>query len=486
MYPPLLSLFLSRPNRQGFILPLTLVIGLVMLSLGTVMMARGRDENVKVKTAQNTTVGRGITEAGIAQYQQFLQNYQSFAYYPSSKWNDASVAELGVCDTANITSVTAKRSTGWQAVDSNDLKKGQYRLVSYEYKYFPNPADRDTGTLVAGEGIAPGIGTLVIDGRGAQNLDPSASANTNAIATSRIEVTIPVEPQVLTNTIPGVWLTQGSTGDKNTVAGNVLINDCNVTLSSIRLASGYTAEYTTMRFPALPRMPLLQGTDRSSQMFTGTFNGTLTLPRTTDRAVDITRTVNGQPVTIANVYEYVFDSIDLQGTNRITITPGAKVIFHLRGSIAKGNDILHDCTGTTGCKTTDFQIYGHGNLHIPYTELVSQYQAESTGTTYAPPTTYTSPGYSICLNGNNQLEGFILAPDYLAGVAGAGGPTNDQGGIKGSIWAKGWLTGAGCGSQTINTVVVQTGQWGDLGLQPQNVPPLIQAATDWKQKQVSP
>ncbi|MEG3437958.1 hypothetical protein V0288_12590 [Pannus brasiliensis CCIBt3594] len=463
MYLPPLSFFVSRSNRKGFALPLTLIIGLVMLTLGTVMIARGRDENVRARTTQNTTLGRGITEAGIAQYQRFFQDNRNYAYYPSSRWGDVSttLSQLQTCGTTNTNNATAKRSTNWQALDPNDPKKGQYRLVRYDYAY----TGTETGVT---EGKAPGVGTLVIEGRGAANLDPSSSANASSVSTSRIEVTIPVEPRTLTNNIPGVWLTQGDLGG-NAAAADVLVNDCNA-VSTVNITGtdpttneAYKVAFTTMQFPALPTVPNLAGTGRSTQIL-GTLTGqNYTFPRTggttPDIPVNITRTVNGQTVTLSNVYEYIVDDVSLQsGNNTITITPGAKVIFYLRGSIRKGSELLHDCTGSSTCKATDFQIYGYGNL----------------------------PGnssYEICLTGNDKIEAFILAPNYDVGVAGSGG---GAGGVKGSIWAKDWSNNAGCGSNTSNTVVTQTGRWEDLGLQPENLPPQVLQATDWKQKEVSP
>jgi hypothetical protein len=452
-----------------------------MLSMGAVMIARSRADNSKAVTQKNTAVGVGVTEAGIAQYQQLMQRNTNLAYYPTcvnnpanpngancdtQSWKNASsLPQIQACNTTNVNTITAKASTDWQAVDPTNIRKGQYRLVSYTYRYFPDPTNRDPGTLVAGVGIAPGQGTLVIDGRSADNLDPTNIGGQNAVSTSRIQVTIPVEPRQLTDNIPGIWLTQGDLGN-NAVQGDVLVNDCGVTLTNITVTGSdpvtnqaYTAQYTNMQFPDLPTIPDLGATGRTDQIL-GTLTGQdYTFPRTTDTAVPKTRTVNGQAIT-ENVYEYIVDSIDLQSGNKtLTITPGAKVIFYLRGSISKGSEMLHECpTGSTTCKATNFQIYGYGNL----------------------------PGqtsYQICLSGNDKIEAFILAPDYTAGVAGSGG---GAGGIKGSLWAKQWSNDSGCGSNTSNIVAVQQARWQDLGLQPKNIPPQIKPATNWNQKEVTP
>jgi hypothetical protein len=483
-----LSILIFRSGRRGFALPLTLIIGLAMMSMGAVMLARSRSDTSRAVAQKNTMVGMGVTEAGIAQYQQLMQKNENLAYYPTcindpetpngtacdaQSWkNVASLPEIQACETGDLNTIEAKASTGWQAVDPSDPKKGQYRLAGYTYKYFPDPTNRDPGTLVAGVGTAPGQGTLVIDGRAADNLDPSNSSARDAVSTSRVEVTIPVEPRQLTGSVPGVWLTEGGTGGNNRVQGDVLINDCGVNLTDVRVTGSdpttgeaYGARYTTMQFPDLPTMPTLTGTPRAHHIL-GVLSGEdYTFPRTGDIPIDVTRTVNGTTVT-EKVYEYIVDSIDLQSGNKTIIVDAdrllpagtrARVVFYLKGSINKGGEILHACPTTPGstCKPTDFQIYGYGTLNGP------------------------SASYEMCLIGNNQLEAFILAPNYSVGIAGTGV-------IEGSIWAKQWSNGSGCGAMSSQIVVEQTARWQDLGLTPENIPPTIKPATDWKQKEVQP
>jgi hypothetical protein len=96
------------------------------------------------------------------------------------------------------------------------------------------------------------------------------------------------------------------------------------------------------------------------------------------------------------VYEYVFDSINLNN-RQITITPGQRVVFYVRGDITGNGDISHDCSGVTSptvCKPGNLQIYAYNQLGL------------------------TVP--QICLTGSQRLEAFIFAPDYSLGKTGTG------------------------------------------------------------------
>ena len=135
--------------------------------------------------------------------------------------------------------------------------------------------------------------------------------------------------------------------------------------------------------------------------------------------------------------------------------PGEKVIIFLSGSVTGNNfDIAHNCTGYSGagtCAPTDLQIFGT-----------------------------KASGGQLCLNGNNSAEAFILAPNYTIGVAGGG----NSGGFKGAVWTTTWGNGSGCGSQSINTILVQTAEWSSLGLTPKNLPPYIDAPSSWTKQAV--
>ncbi|BFM39140.1 hypothetical protein OLK001_10660 [Synechocystis sp. LKSZ1] len=487
-------------------MPLVIMIGLIVIIVGAILLQKGRQDQMTAVSQKQSAQALSVAEAGITRIQNLVLGTYAPLYpdcetvVPSDApagWDSAKMGRnsSGVClndgggttspvlSWANMTSTNSvvksnlnvcsgnpgtgpdsiDRSTlikavalnnqTWQSLDSTNPSKGQYRIVSYRFtpqaspspSYLPKP---------------PGTGILTIEGR----VNQSDGNN----ATARIEVSIPLTPNTTPFSVPGVWITNGGTGN-NTINGDVLLNDCNVALNTINVVSGNKVTYTNQQFPTRPTVTCTgfgnssnnfsfagSGTSPTSLNYLESPSGTITLPRGTDQ--------DDVPGSTEGTYHYCVNEVAFNsGTNRITITAGKKVQFYLGKSINVGanSEIVHNCTGYSGsgsCVPTDFQIYGYDDS--------------------------TSPQPSICLTGNNYLETFILAPAYKVGVAGSGG---GAGGIKGSVWAKQWSNGGGCGSNTSNIVVVQTAEWNELvdnlGL-PQYRPPALSPISNWSRRQV--
>ncbi len=148
------------------------------------------------------------------------------------------------------------------------------------------------------------------------------------------------------------------------------------------------------------------------------------------------------------------------------------MIFYLKGDIHTGGsaEIKHDCSAPLTCKPTDFQIYAYGSIHDSH--QVNGVQASH-----------------ICMHGSGATYGFILAPQYTMGVAGAGGTA----GFIGSAWAKQWNPPgsagiSGCDSNTSSTAVTQTDNWTDLesALLFYNIPPKLGPISSWQRQEASP
>ena len=457
-----------RSNDKGFALPIALGIGLIIVLLGAIMMVRSQGDRVTASTQKATTQGLSATETGVTRYQSLLNSNRAISTYPdcsgtrnssgtcpdsstTSSWSNATaISGLTSCSGGNATTVSNNATTQWQDIDSSDSSRGQYRLVSYAYQ-------PDTGS----GNSAPGTGTLIIEGRVNQSGSGTSASKDVGTSTTRLQVKIPVQPGDVNNVpVPGLWLNSGGTGG-NTIDGNVLLNDCNIDLTSINMTATNsvtgetnTKSYTSLGFPSLPTKPTfitspnnqVLGTIDSSTMtslgatvISGS-NKRLTLPRTGDTANS------------SGIYEYSVSSINIPQNSELVVTAGQKVKFYLDNGIANGGNIIHNCTGVSGCKPTDFQIFGYG-----------------------------ASGTEICMNGNNYLETFIFAPNYTVGVAGSGG---GAGGVKGSVWTKYWSNGGGCGSNTSNIVVVQTATWNDLGLTPNYLPPKLGNLNNWQRQEV--
>jgi len=424
-------------------MPVAIGFGLATLMLTSAMLLRSHNDTMTANLQEATGSSLNVSEGGVTRVQSFINNHRPVATYNLSDWANArttvsTVAQCQPPDTAQITAfVNAART--WQNVDPSDPGKGQFRLVNYTYvpsnSALPN--------------AAPGTGILEVEGR-----------LTNTSSINALRVTIPVQSGDMSGVpIPGLWMNRGAPGN-NTIQGNVLTNDCTVPLSSITTTGvdpntnePYRAYYTTMQFPPVPTQPpsnQLNTLPRNA--FSNNNTNHVVLPHSSDRPT--TRLLNnGRSV---QVYEYSIDNLRIPQNGSLTITPGTRVTFYLNGDIDRGGNIVHDCTAAPAgveCRPTNFQIYGYGPV-----------------------------GSTICLNGNNFIDMFILAPNYTVGVAGAGG----DGGIRGSVWVRDWSNGGSCGSNTNNITVLQTADWDLMSVMPLNLPPRFSPASLWQRQEARP
>lgn len=428
----------QRRSDRGFAMPLAIGFGLAILMVTAAMLVRSHGDRTTATLQQATGSSLNVTESGITRVQSFVNNHRPMATYSLSDWLQAPtrMPNLTPCSATNPNDIAnfATLARNWQNVDASNPTKGQFRIIDYVYQ--PSVANRPHE--------APGTGTLTIEGR-----------LTNQSSISRLQVAIPVQPgDVIGVPFPGVWITGGDIGN-NRVRGNVMTNDCatnvrniNTTGTDPNTGEPYQAQHTSLQLPALPPQP-----QPAVNTLPRNINSDLVLPRPQDEAVS--RQLNsGQMV---QVFEYVLSDLQVAQSTNLTITPGQRVTFYLNGDIRRGGNIRHDCsTAPSGvpCNPTDFQVFGYG-----------------------------PPGSSICLNGNNFADMFILAPNYAVGVAGSGG---GQGGIRGSVWAGDWSNNSSCGSNTSNVTVQQTANWDMLGLIPTNLPPRFAPISNWQRQAVTP
>ncbi|WP_206758188.1 hypothetical protein [Leptolyngbya sp. FACHB-16] len=421
-------------------MPVAIGFGLAILMVTTAMLSRSQTDTMSANSQEAIGSSLNVAEGGLARVQSFINNNRSVSTYNLSSWaSTRSTMSTGPsCGTSNTTDIVAFANAArtWQNLDPTNPSKGQYRVVDYTYAS-SDPTRPNS---------APGIGTLQVEGR-----------LTNRSSVNSLRVTIPIQAGDLSGVpIPGLWLSGGATGN-NSIKGNVVTNDCSVGLSSFQTTGvdpstnePYRAYYTTMQLPPLPPQPAAnQLNTLPPNAFNSTNTRDIVLPQNNDRAT--TRTLNnGQSV---QVYEYLINSLNIPQNGSLTITPGTRVTFYLNGSINRGGNIIHDCTGVPNCYPTNFQIFGYGPI-----------------------------GSTICLNGNNYIDMFVLAPNYTSGVAGSGG----NGGIRGTAWIKDWSNGAGCGSNTSNITVIQTANWDLMSVMPLNLPPRFSPISTWQRQDAQP
>lgn len=470
---------LLHSRESGFAMVIAVSLGLIMILVGLTMTMRSQGDQITASQQKATDQALAAAEKGVAYYQQFINANRMLSTYPdctkdrtnepggtackdkedstedSIKMSWSNVSKIPEISPACMTDEsrkdietdieTEKAKTSWEPVDSTDVTKGQFRLVSYRYDKSPN--------------IYPGNGTLIVEGRMANSTSNDEETKAKAKAITQLKVVIPVKtPDIKNISVPGMWIghPNDSTGTgNNTIQGNVLLNSCSVNLANIKIdptTPQFSAQYTNLPMPDVPAMPAMENRvpnpDVPGTIPLGIINSNLTLPRPID--------LPEHRIKFNDRLRYVYSATDIVkggGSTTLTITPGQNVVIFLSGNISKNVDIIHSCVGVTDCFPTNFQIFGT-----------------------------KASGGEICLNGNRFIDAFILAPTYKAGVAGGG----NDGGINGSIWVDDWSNGANCGSNTNNVVVRQTASWDELiGLQPKYLKPTIDRITSWQRQNIN-
>jgi len=345
-----------------------------------------------------------------------------------------------------------------------------YRVVNYVYL-------DDTEKTPPSRGL--GWGVLTLEGLSLKsaatdltNIDINRDSGDNAASRNRVVVTIPIFPSrplaFTRTTVPALWIREGATEDLNQTSGITVSNpqysggakfqgdvvmsdttavtgfveetgtlqpnlECYINQNNIQQPTPapnppYKAQFVGVPFPSLPWIPTGLPSGQQNLALNDSLSvAQRTFPRQGDTPT--TRTINGQSV---QVYEYIVNNINLSGNNRITITPGQRVVFYVKGNI--DGEIEHNCGNVTGCKPGNLQIYAYNDRTLLGA---------------APP--------QICLTvgQNRRLEAFIFAPDYSLGKTG-------NGDFVGAAWGKNWGKISTCGSNSGAVAVTQGVEWTDL------------------------
>ncbi|MCA2653135.1 hypothetical protein [Microcystis sp. M061S2] len=342
-----------------------------------------------------------------------------------------------------------------------------YRVVKYVYL-------DDTEKTPPPGGL--GWGVLILEGRSRKsaetdltNIDINRDSGDNAASRNRVVVTIPILPSrplaFTRTTVPALWIREGATEDLSQTSqitvgsadysggaqfrGDVVMSDtttfdeptatlqpdleCHINQNNIQqptpaLNPPYKAQFVGVPFPSLPWIPTGLPSGQQNLALNDSLSvAQRTFPRQGDTPT--TRTINGQSV---QVYEYIVNNINLSGNNRITITPGQRVVFYVKGNI--DGEIEHNCGNVTGCKPGNLQIYAYNDRTLLGA---------------------TAPQICLTVGQNRRLEAFIFAPDYSLGKTG-------NGDFVGAAWGKNWGKISTCGSNSGAVAVTQGVEWTDL------------------------
>ncbi|CAO5019748.1 EF-hand domain-containing protein [Microcystis aeruginosa] len=359
-----------------------------------------------------------------------------------------------------------------------------YRVVGYNFTPSSDPNILGLGVLTL-EGLSRKSAATDLT-----NIDINRDSGDNAASRNRVVVTIPIKPSLplafTRTTVPALWIREGAPEDEGqtgqiTVSnpnysggakfqGDVVMSDtteatgfveetgtlrpnleCHINQNNIQQPTPapntpYKAQFVGVPFPNLPPIPTGLPSGQQNLALNDSLSvAQRTFPRQGDTPT--TRTINGQSV---QVYEYIVNNINLSGNDKITITPGQRVVFYVKGNI--DGEIEHNCGNVTGCKPGNLQIYADNGLGA------------------APP--------QICLRvrPNERLEAFIFAPAYSLGKTG-------NGDFVGAAWGKNWGKISTCASNSGAVAVTQGVEWTDLieNLKPNplNTLPQLDKIANW-------
>jgi hypothetical protein len=467
-----LYLHLMANKEKGFALPLAVLIGLILMVTGITMIMRAQGDQSKVIAQKVRADSLTSSETGVARVQDLLNSVRVMARFNSNCpsgdcWQTAQVVptpspglqkDLKKLYTAAACSDPNAAATLSAKIDElRGLSGGQwfdlgnnryYRVVGYNFDDTNPPPDGLGWGVLTLEGLSRTSAATDLT-----NIDIDRDSDDNAASRNRVVVTIPIlaspppsfgSSAFTRTTVPALWISEGKADDGAKFQGDVVEDvespECNINQSKIQQPTSdapnppYTAQFVGVTFPGLPPIP-----DGDTIPNLGDIESSETFPRTGDTA------------STSGVYEYIVDNINLdeEDDEKITITPGQRVVFYVKGNI--NGAIEHNCGTTTYCKSGNLQIYAYNQP--------------------------SSDAPQICLRGNQRLEAFIFAPDYSLGKTGTGD-------FIGAVWGKNWGQITDCPSNSGEVAVTQRVEWTELieDLRPQF--PRLDRIANWCQEPI--
>lgn len=440
-----------KKDSAGFALPLVIMGGLVITVAAAAIVMKGMNDQNQVTAQAAKSTADQAAEAGLTQVQAFLLKNPVLAKKHFSQWgstasgsfvpNDAFLTEAAAelqgasCNYKNmtvdavkaalVTEITAFYDQTMSAPKAlpnpsgNGAKAPKFQMVDYRFD-----ASQQKG---------------VVHVRGLAGEDNSPNqAKTNLVAS--FPITDGSAP--FTGVVPGLWVKGTITAGQNVNnPGSVnaqVIYECDKPTFTTSAGNGQNSGYTeyvsgsqrialpnSMDPPGASPIPMPDPPTSAPAGVTPaslpTVTGNLTLPRS---GTDTTSSSNYNSAN--QTYYYTINStsgksVSGNGVN-LQFTPGQKVVLFLTGNVDIGGNsqIVHDCSGVSGCDATDVQIIG------PI--------ANASGT--------------FSTGGNSAVCSiFFWGPTYTLNLSGGGNAGNCSSGANqnGIYWAKSW-TGGGQGS----------------------------------------
>ncbi len=490
-------------EERGFVLPVAVGLGLIMILVGVTMITRSHQSRVTATAQKATAKSLAAAETGITHYQALINNNRMLATYcanppitppPSPPTPDpeascrTGMTWATLCDGVTpvsslvdqIRNAARNSNSDWHSEDSDpwqtingDSKKGEYRLVEYIYE----PADPTKPHS------SPGRGKLTVEGRANQEAGTSFT---------KLSVDIPVMDSP--SQPPGLWLQDVSSPPSDLIQLETGIQDSSCSGSAItQLEPSQQASFISqnaatpeLALPALPSWGSGPPPTGPGSYSISTVSGSRTFPNPlmgeiadnatvvyqiqvdpiSGQSIDLT---TAETLTIGTSNEtiilYLDGGLNLDSGASINITAGSKLIIYLQD----------DITAAAGASinipsTSELIIFSEGNITL--SSDGSNNPIVNNGT---PDNVefYVYDTKNVLVDGGsstNPIKLFLFAPDSVVSMS-------DGANVEGTIWAKDWQGTGPVKFTAFNTDLSKT-QVGPLP--PSN---RIQSITNWQRQQ---
>ena len=220
--------FLTNLSRQkiasdrGFALPMTLMVGMVILVVGATMIIRAQGDQSKVISQKAKTVANAAAETGMTRLQNTILQYPAIAQYSMEEWQNVVTAYTANANTTDATLTGLVATVRTQSCDAksktdaqvkSDLVLAMSTMAASTDQTLPNPDSSNSN-------FAPYYKLVKYyyypDGTAKFHLLGKAGSNGNA--RSNLVATVPVAGDKITNptvaAFPGLWVKQYSHSQK--------------------------------------------------------------------------------------------------------------------------------------------------------------------------------------------------------------------------------------------------------------------------------
>jgi Tfp pilus assembly protein PilX len=432
--------------ERGFSLPLVLGIGVIMVLLGVMTIARSSQNRIAAIAQKANAQSTAAAEHGVTHLQALLNRYPPLATacsdgslssdcggFPS--WKTLNNKTLDPCttdDSQPIPWLQPYANREWKS-STTDPADGRFRLVSYEYK-----------PITAANPIETGI--LVVEGQ----VNPDDSVRT---ATTQLKVEFKIARNPGLNSPPGLWIQDNqASAVSNAVALITDVRDSTcpggalVATSSQQLQGKVQAPNVYQPTPGLA-FPELPPDSAASASSTGTATSAAPASGTNQiDAIEDSKAALPNPTQppVGNVLTY---RVKAKNGQSIYLTDDSDVLNVGTGANTIVLDLEGGLTLTGGGRirlpaNTTLIVYAHGSVTLENKGTNTAIEQEGTPSAtraqvyvYPPsasPSDPTPAPYAVNLEGENEAETLYLA------LFAPSSKVISSAKVQGNIWAKSW------------------------------------------------